>query len=120
MSSRTATQKYRHSPTGKATAKRYRKSETGKASIRATLLRRQLKYRALLDHLKDGPCADCKNTFPPVCMDFDHVRGEKVGQLSRMVRKYGAGALENEIAKCELVCANCHRIRTQKRREGLL
>lgn len=65
---------------------------------------------------KDKPCADCGGTFPPECMDFDHVRGRKllcIGQSWNL----SAERLEREIAKCEVVCANCHRIRTGKRRK---
>jgi len=64
-----------------------------------------------------APCADCGKKFPPVCMDFDHLPGEeKDRNVSNLV---GAGAsiarLDTEIAKCEVVCANCHRIRTEDR-----
>lgn len=60
-------------------------------------------------------CADCGGIFPPVCMDFDHVRGIKRADISYMVQKtYTWTVIEEEIAKCELVCANCHRIRTEK------
>lgn len=46
-------------------------------------------------------------------MDFDHVRGEKVADLSTMVNQCTTvAAIDAEIAKCDLVCANCHRIRT--------
>jgi hypothetical protein len=59
---------------------------------------------------------DCGGTFPPECMDFDHRPGEKklfgIGQGLR--RKLEA--LLAEIAKCDLVCANCHRIRTHRLR----
>jgi hypothetical protein len=47
-------------------------------------------------------------------MDFDHVRGSKLMEVSRLV---GASAqrLRDELAKCEVVCANCHRIRSARR-----
>jgi len=50
-------------------------------------------------------------------MDFDHVRGEKLGTVSDLI----FGEIENlldEMDKCELVCANCHRIRTNARLRG--
>lgn len=61
-------------------------------------------------------CLDCGGSFPSEGMDFDHVRGEKkfnVGQ-AKSVR-----ALMAELAKCELVCAVCHRTRTKQRRSVL-
>lgn len=73
---------------------------------------------ARVNALKDVPCADCGGRFPAYCMDFDHVRGVKVMAVSRMIRQ--AVAWEKvlaEVAKCEVVCANCHRIRTQERRQ---
>lgn len=47
-------------------------------------------------------------------MDFDHVRGEKVFTLGqvRQIRTYSLVRIQEEIAKCDVVCANCHRERT--------
>lgn len=60
---------------------------------------------------------DCGGTFPPECMDYDHRPGTEkyygVGQLTGSLTKMKA-----EIAKCDLVCANCHRIRTHARRRN--
>jgi hypothetical protein len=44
-------------------------------------------------------------------MDFDHVRGEKLFGIGPGVASHGLKALATEIAKCDLVCANCHRRR---------
>lgn len=65
--------------------------------------------------MKAGPCFDCGKCFPPECMDFDHVRGEKVGDVGQLFIAVSIEALIDEIEKCDLVCANCHRIRTKKR-----
>lgn len=65
---------------------------------------------------KDVPCADCGNRFPPVCMDFDHVGDDKVDNITTMCKNgRSEQALLAEMAKCEIVCANCHRIRSQQR-----
>jgi hypothetical protein len=61
------------------------------------------------------PCADCGLVFHPSAMEFDHVRGEKKFTLSRVTGSIEA-TLE-EIAKCELVCACCHRVRTHNRHQ---
>ena len=77
--------------------------------------RRYDRFREWLDDLKSKPCQDCGGTFPPECMQFDHVRDKKFGIAKRagwMARK---DELLEEIAKCELVCANCHAIRTRRR-----
>jgi hypothetical protein len=49
-------------------------------------------------------------------MDFDHLDStDKIGSISQLVNSlYIKKALE-EIKKCELVCANCHRMRTWNR-----
>lgn len=61
-------------------------------------------------------CADCGYDSHPAALDFDHVRGEKLFSVSR-----GAGypweTVLEEIAKCEVVCSNCHRIRTTARQK---
>jgi len=49
-------------------------------------------------------------------MEFDHVKDKKVYSIGNMgTRRYGWLALINEIEKCEIVCSNCHRIRTHMR-----
>ncbi len=72
-------------------------------------------FRQWLAEQKSCPCLDCGQKFPSVAMDFDHVRGEKIIQVSDMW-SWGRDRVLAEIAKCELVCANCHRVRTQSRR----
>jgi len=50
-------------------------------------------------------------------MDLDHVSGSKSFKVSEAVQAAYAYPLEKvfaEIAKCEVVCANCHRIRTAR------
>ena len=73
------------------------------------------KKKELINSAKKKPCADCGKRFPSVCMDFDHRPGcGKSMNLSQM----GNARLElivAEIAKCDVVCSNCHRIRTAKR-----
>ena len=72
---------------------------------------------ATINSLKDVPCKDCGGRFPSECMDFDHVRGPKLFNVGTCSRNgVSETRLDAEIAKCEIVCANCHRIRTKKRR----
>ena len=63
---------------------------------------------------KNVPCADCGNTFHPVAMEFDHVRGEKLFELGNGVH-HTIEEIKAEMEKCEVVCSNCHRIRTWER-----
>lgn len=64
--------------------------------------------------LKEGiPCADCGRTFPVYVMHWDHLPGfAKVGEISVMVTARSRTAVLAELEKCELVCANCHVMRT--------
>lgn len=73
--------------------------------------------RAHRDRLKAVPCADCGNSYPPYVMDFDHVRGQKIVEVSKFCTDRGSLAkMQTEAEKCEVVCANCHRIRTHERK----
>lgn len=72
-------------------------------------------FRARIVLLKsERPCYDCGSMFPPECMDFDHVFGKKLFVISA-----GSGkpwdTIREEIDKCQLVCSNCHRIRTKNK-----
>ena len=76
--------------------------------------------RSMVREAKSKPCADCARCYPHYVMDFDHRPGEKkcfnlanaMGQT-----RISAKRLQAEIDKCDVVCANCHRIRTHMRRE---
>ena len=70
--------------------------------------------RAVLLELKSVPCMDCGGSYPPWVMEFDHVRGVKLFNISES-RSRGPKGILGEAAKCEIVCANCHRERTQRR-----
>jgi hypothetical protein len=79
---------------------------------------RRVEYRERIRVLKSVPCADCGGEFDPVCMDFDHVDpASKEFNISEWAAsaKVGWKRIEAEIAKCEVVCANCHRLRSKVR-----
>lgn len=62
---------------------------------------------------------DCGGRFPAFIMDFDHVRGIKIADVSRFrCGRLAWSRLQAEVEKCEVVCANCHRVRTQLRLLG--
>ena len=83
-----------------------------------TLWRRQA---AMLDRLRDTPCGDCGGSFPPCSMDFDHREpAEKLSCVPAMIGRAGDARILAEVAKCDIVCANCHRARTFERRGGLV
>jgi len=82
--------------------------------------RRVQEKRALVQALKKAPCVDCHGVFPTAVMEYDHLQ-DKVRNVSQMVtsKRSGPKQVMAEIAKCDLVCANCHRVRTARRRAGL-
>lgn len=62
-------------------------------------------------------CLDCRWREWPRGLDWDHVRGVKITNIAIMIANGRPWSeIEVEMAKCELVCANCHRIRTCERR----
>ena len=67
--------------------------------------------RDLIRAVKDQPCADCGQEFPFFVMDFDHVRGKKKLCVAQM-RGQTLDEVISEIMKCDVVCSNCHRIRS--------
>lgn len=80
---------------------------------------RNKELRRRLRELKQVPCADCGQEFDPVCMDFDHLpQFKKSMAISYMLRhRMSWDKILAEIAKCEVVCSNCHRLRTKLRGE---
>lgn len=64
------------------------------------------------DLVKNTGCIDCGEQDPR-CLEFDHVRGIKSDNISHMIAAgCGLSKLLDEIAKCEIRCANCHRKKT--------
>lgn len=78
------------------------------------VLKRDREITEKIRTYKNKPCADCGVSYPAHVMDFDHVNGQKLSAVSRM-RSYSWKRIEEEIAKCDVVCANCHRVRTYSR-----
>jgi hypothetical protein len=74
---------------------------------------------AVLDGLRDVPCQDCGGRFPPCAMDFDHRDpASKRSGVTRMIGRAGLDTILREVDGCDILCANCHRDRTRRRREG--
>ena len=117
----------------KANPEKYRKIELNRRAYRSAFYKHRRKSdfkfnkksrehaligyymkKTFVDLLKFDPCIDCGNSFLPCAMDFDHVKG-KTDNIGRMMCRSFKNIVK-ELKKCELVCANCHRIRTWKRR----
>jgi hypothetical protein len=92
-----------------------------KEKWRAKRMRYEAKVRALIVAAKDTPCKDCGGRWHPLVMEFDHLPGtEKRTDIGHArARKLGWRTIRAEIAKCEVVCPTCHRLRTLRRR-GLI
>ena len=75
----------------------------------------RVRNRGTILKAKDSPCVDCGDKFHPCAMDFDHVRGTKLYSIAQCASRFGKVKLLEEIAKCDLVCACCHRKRTYSR-----
>jgi hypothetical protein len=74
------------------------------------------RQRKILDDAKSVPCMDCGILHSPYIMDFDHRDGaEKLFNVSSGFKRAKHIVLA-EIAKCDIVCSNCHRYRTYERR----
>jgi hypothetical protein len=92
------------------------KPNTNHASLKRKMAKRVTKVEDYLLLLKSNPCTDCGQTVPPEVMDFDHRDGKKKMAISEFKRmKRTLSVVKKELEKCDLVCANCHRIRTWKR-----
>ncbi len=68
----------------------------------------------LIRFFASHPCEDCGETDPLV-LEFDHL-GDKAFNVGSALRTRNWQSILDEIAKCEVVCANCHRRRTAHRR----
>jgi len=79
------------------------------------------KKRQVLQDIKEASgCIDCGEKYPYYMLHFDHLPEYiKDDQLSKLVSRVNMDTLLEEIKKCEVVCANCHAIRTHNRRASV-
>jgi hypothetical protein len=83
--------------------------------VKRRLTRERTLY--LLEFFKTHPCVDCGER-DPVVLEFDHLR-DKSFAIGPSLSRRGWQDILDEMKKCEVVCANCHRRRTAKRRGSL-
>lgn len=73
------------------------------------------------DHKDRTPCVDCsaRAGYPVFyrfwVLEYDHLPGTKCRNLGTEGRKLTEAELMYEVAKCDVVCANCHKERTHFR-----
>jgi hypothetical protein len=82
---------------------------------KANAQKKWLENREIIIAAKSKPCVDCRRVYHYSQMDFDHLPGfeKKFDLWSFSVRK--PETIRAEIAKCDVVCSNCHRLRTWNR-----
>lgn len=87
------------------------RSEARKLLDQQQALARVARRRALIEPRLVEGCVDCGED-DPIVLEFDHVRGVKEENISRLLRSGSEERLRAELEKCDVVCANCHRKRT--------
>ena len=81
---------------------------------------RQSKHRKkihdfLVDYKENSGCVDCGEMYPYFVLQFDHIKEKNFGISRYRENGYSLEKIKNEINKCQVVCANCHAIRTHSR-----
>jgi hypothetical protein len=89
---------------------------TRKKKPEALARRRNRKQEFLLEFLKGKKCVDCTEANILV-LEFDHREVDsKLDAVTKMINnRVGSKKILEEIAKCDIVCSNCHTIRTMRR-----
>ena len=79
---------------------------------------RERNRQYIIEYLTKNPCSSCGEKDLLV-LDFDHIiPATKKHNVSRMVssQHHSIKAIQTEIDKCQVLCANCHRRKTYKER----
>lgn len=98
----------------KIVSDRHYQSNKREYVLRARKYRKEVVGGWLREYKSNHPCKDCGKFYHYCQMDFDHLR-DKTRSVNGMISASGKQRLLAEIAKCDLVCANCHRLRTFRR-----
>jgi hypothetical protein len=106
-----------------------RRKHGQRPEVRTKELARQREYRrkireehpnaVRLNEIKSGPCTDCGESYPPAIMELDHVRGKREFGITLTLvtlSQITSELLEEELAKCEVRCPTCHRLRHYRAR----
>lgn len=97
----------------KAAASKRRWYDNNKEYVKQQASEKTASMRRFVAAVKSYPCEDCSQSFPPCVMQFDHRDpSKKEDNVARIVKNGSWSKLQEEILKCDLVCANCHAIRT--------
>lgn len=91
----------------------FNKVEYMKAWRRTHIYLRRLRVNSIA---MERGCMDCGYNKHPHALDWDHVRGVKLFNIAHGLDRTW-DTVQAELDKCEVVCANCHRIRTNRQRE---
>ena len=66
------------------------------------------------EYLDSHPCVDCGES-DKIVLEFDHIdRATKVNTIANLCKSSSLKKVMEEVAKCEVRCANCHRRKTAK------
>jgi hypothetical protein len=97
----------------------YYLGEGQKEKVRERTNRKRTELKRKIWKVKeDSGCIDCGEKYPHWMLDFDHKPGEvKIDSPTKILHMYSWEKAIIEIKKCDIVCANCHRIRTYTRNQ---
>ncbi|MFZ9242608.1 MAG: hypothetical protein ACO295_05290 [Sediminibacterium sp.] len=76
---------------------------------------RAYRKKFLVKEKESKPCHDCGVIYPYFMIQADHVEGLANKTLRGLSHAKNLIELKNEISKCDMVCANCHAVRTYER-----
>lgn len=95
------------------------KNPSVRKKLREKIVKKLARLSSLVNQIKlERGCYDCGYSSDAAALQFDHVRGIKVAPIAALVHDLNEKKLAEEIAKCEVRCANCHLMRTQERRRN--
>ena len=90
----------------------YKKNRVHRRSL---IVKQEKKIKDYVIASKDGKlCMDCSGKFPPYVMDYDHrdPTTKICNPCEIFTKGWGLKKVQEELDKCDLICANCHRERT--------
>src|SRR5262245_16742951 len=105
----------------KANQRKYYESNKDEIRLRQTKWKRLISEQApWYEEIKSGPCFDCGKPFPICVMQFDHRDADRksfdIGFAILRPNQFSKTQILEEISKCDLVCSNCHLVRTYLRK----
>ena len=96
-----------------------RKNHYKQLSSKNAAIAKERNFRKIIEFYSKNHCVDCGES-DPIVLEFDHQNDKKCDVSTLLMDCWTWGPIKEEIDKCVVRCANCHRRKTAEESNWLI